>query len=53
MNAKAIIAQLDAELEVVRADRTRLLQIIKELSTQLSLRKDELAEIEQRHEASE
>ena len=39
---------LREQLEQVKADRSRLMEILRELSVQLDLRKEELAEMIQR-----
>jgi hypothetical protein len=48
MTAKAEIARLEAELEQVKEDRARLLQIFSEICSQLDLRKEELEEMMRR-----
>jgi hypothetical protein len=53
MTSKATIARLEAELEKVKEDRARLLQILEEICTQLDLRKEELEEMAQRQEETE
>jgi hypothetical protein len=42
MSAKDYVANLEAELELTRKDRDRLLEIINEICTQLDLVKEEL-----------
>jgi hypothetical protein len=44
--------QLEVELEEVKADRARLLQILKEICTQLDLRKEELDQMNERDRKS-
>ena len=48
MSQKSYIEKLEADLEEVRMDRARLLEILREICVQLDLRKEELGEMIER-----
>ena len=50
MSSKSYIAQLEAELEKVKEDRDRLLQILRDIYNQLDLRREELNQMAQQTE---
>jgi hypothetical protein len=50
MTKSSYIAQLEAELDEVKEDRDRLLQILREIYVQLDLRREELNQMAQKTE---